>query len=214
LNNNSGNNNGYADYTNQSIQANQGGSVSFTLTPGFTSGGLFGSSSYPEYWKIWIDYNQDGDFDDANELAFDAGATSESAVSGNITIPASALPGTTRVRVSMKYNGAQTACESFGYGEVEDYSMVIGSSARLANVAAITPTANITLYPNPSKDFVTLSGLNLAKITVFDLTGRMLLNMQSQQIQETLDVSDWNAGVYVLMITQDNQVYQQQLVVE
>jgi len=214
LNNNSGNNNGYANFTNQSIQANQGGSVSFTLTPGFTSGGLFGSSSYPEYWKIWIDYNQDGDFDDAGELAFDAGSTSESAVSGNITIPNGALTGTTRVRVSMKYNGAPTACESFGYGEVEDYSMVIGSAARLTTAATTTPTANITLFPNPSKGFVTLTGLNLAQIAVYDLTGRLLLNMQSQETQEKFDVSDWNAGVYVLMITQDNQVFQQQLVVE
>ena len=29
------------------------------------------------------------------------------------------------MRVSMKYNGAQTSCESFGYGEVEDYEVNI-----------------------------------------------------------------------------------------
>ena len=33
------------------------------------------------------------------------------------------------MRVSMKYNGVPSACESFSYGEVEDYTVNIGSSA-------------------------------------------------------------------------------------
>ncbi|RIJ41626.1 M4 family metallopeptidase [Pontibacter oryzae] len=107
---------GYTDFTSNTINLSAGSNNAITLTPGFAG------TTYNEYWKIWIDYNKDGDFDDAGELAFDAGSMSKSAVSGTLNIAASAT-GSTRMRVSMKYNGAQTACESFSYGEVEDYTV-------------------------------------------------------------------------------------------
>ena len=110
---------GYANYTTISTDVYQTGSYPVTLTPGFTG------SAYPEYFRVWIDFNNDKDFSDAGEMAYDAGATNTSAVSGNITIPSSSILGQVRMRVSMKYNGASTACESFPYGEVEDYTLNI-----------------------------------------------------------------------------------------
>ncbi|WP_157558281.1 PKD domain-containing protein [Microscilla marina] len=87
----------YTDFTAQTIEVTAGQSQSLTLTPGFSG------SAYNEYFKVWIDYNKDCDFDDPGELVFDAGAASTSAVSGTIAIPAG-LDVTTRMRVSMKYN--------------------------------------------------------------------------------------------------------------
>ena len=122
LNNTSGNDGGYADRTATTVNLAQGSANALTLTPGFSG------STYNEYWKVWIDFNKDGDFDDAGELVFDAGSMSSSAVSGTLNIASSAATGTTRMRVSMKYNGAQTSCETFTYGEVEDYSVNITQS--------------------------------------------------------------------------------------
>jgi Zn-dependent metalloprotease/chitodextrinase len=110
----------YSDYTSSVIDVNAGDTYNVTLTPGFAS------STYDEYWKIWIDYNNDTVFD-ANELAYDAGALSKVAVNGTITIP-TGISGIRRMRVSMKYNAAQDACETLGYGEVEDYHVNIGTS--------------------------------------------------------------------------------------
>lgn len=110
---------GYTDFTAKTINLTAGVGSSITLTPGFAS------STYNEYWKIWVDLNKDGDFDDAGELLFDAGALSKVAVTGTLTIPAGTAAVTTRMRVSMKYNAAQTQCETFSYGEVEDYTAVI-----------------------------------------------------------------------------------------
>jgi len=53
---------GYTDYTSQTVDLNAGQSYSISLVPGFSS------STYNEYWKIWIDFNKDGDFSDANEF--------------------------------------------------------------------------------------------------------------------------------------------------
>ncbi|MCB9000531.1 MAG: M4 family metallopeptidase [Bacteroidales bacterium] len=111
---------GYTDFTSENITMEAGSSVAVTLTPGFAS------STYNEYWKIWIDYNHDYEFSD-DELAYDAGAVSKSAVTGTISVPSDAT-GSTRMRVSMKYNGSQTACETFSYGEVEDYTVTFGEA--------------------------------------------------------------------------------------
>lgn len=144
INNTSGNNNGYANFTSLSTTVNRGASVSFTGTPGFTG------AAYAETWRIWIDYNQDLDFDDAGELVYTS-ANSSAAVTGSFTIPTTATLGATRMRVSMKYNAAPTACEVFQYGEVEDYTVNIaqgvscGTPAGLA-VASITQTGAVASW--------------------------------------------------------------------
>ncbi|WP_017733790.1 M4 family metallopeptidase [Nafulsella turpanensis] len=136
---------GYTDFTTQEVALAAGSAKAVSLTPGFAS------STYNEYWKIWIDYNKDGDFEDSGELVYDAGALSKSTVTGTINVPASA-EGTTRMRVSMKYNGAQTSCETFSYGEVEDYTVTFGGSstpscetpAGLASANVTTNAANLS----------------------------------------------------------------------
>jgi bacillolysin len=133
--NSSGNNGGYGDFTGQTVNVTAGQSYPISLTPGF------GSTVYNEYWKIWIDYNADGDFDDAGELAFDAGGLSNSTVNGSISIPSGAS-GDTRMRISMKWDAAQTACENFSYGEVEDYTISISNSG--ADTQAPTTPGNLT----------------------------------------------------------------------
>ena len=110
---------GYSDFTSKVITLTKGVAANIELTPAFKS------TTYNEYWKIWVDLNNDKDFDDAGELVFDAGTLSKTTVTGTITIPVNTATTTTRMRISMKYDGAPSPCESFGYGEVEDYTVVI-----------------------------------------------------------------------------------------
>lgn len=121
IDNTSGNNGGYANFTAQSTTVNRGAAVTFNGTPGFTA------TAYNETWRVWIDFNQDLDFDDAGELVYTSANTS-AAVTGTITIPTTATLGATRMRVSMKYNAAATPCETFQYGEVEDYTVNIAEA--------------------------------------------------------------------------------------
>ncbi len=122
IDNSTGADGGYGNYTHISTDLFLGETYTIDLEPEF-AGDLFN-----EFWRVWIDYNRDGDFDDTGELAFDAGAATSAAVSGDITIPTTAEQGQTRMRVSMKYNddsGAPTPCETFTWGEVEDYSVFL-----------------------------------------------------------------------------------------
>ncbi len=107
----------YGDFTAQSTDVAKGNSYSLTLTPGFSW------LSYDEYWRVWIDFNQDFDFDDVGEMVFSENGTS--ILSANIVIPSSATIGTTRMRVAMKRDAFPSSCETYTTGEVEDYSINI-----------------------------------------------------------------------------------------
>ena len=110
---------GYTDFTNLTVPLVAGTLVDVHLVPGFSG------STYVEFWRIWIDYNKDGDFEDAGEMVFAPASTSLS-IMGNFTVQAGAS-GTTRMRVSMKWNAEPTSCETFSYGEVEDYTVSFGT---------------------------------------------------------------------------------------
>ncbi|MGJ8685472.1 MAG: fibronectin type III domain-containing protein [Nonlabens sp.] len=113
---------GYTNYTSVSTAVSKGTSYNITVTPTWTG------TVYSEGYAAWIDYNQDGDFDDAGEQVWTAAVTQNTPVSGSFSIPNSALNGATRMRVSMSYNAVPASCGSFSYGEVEDYTVNISSS--------------------------------------------------------------------------------------
>ncbi len=122
INNASGASSGYTDFTAISTDLTQGTAYTITVTP------LWTGTVYSEGYAVWIDYNYDGDFADAGELVWSNSATQNTPVSGTFTVPTSSSQTATRMRVSMKYNGIPTSCESFTYGEVEDYTVnIIGS---------------------------------------------------------------------------------------
>jgi len=113
---------GYVDYTSQIANLTIGQSTTITITPIWTG------TIYNEAYSVWIDYNKDGDFTDSGEQVYTQSNTTATPVSGSFTVPASALEVNTRMRVSMKYNGIPTSCESFTYGEVEDYTVSISAA--------------------------------------------------------------------------------------
>lgn len=119
IDNPSGSGNGYSDFTNISTDLTVGETYTITVTPTWTG------TVYAEGYAVWIDYNNDGDFTNAGEQVFTQTPTTNSPVSGTFTIPAGAVEGPARMRVSMKYNGLPTSCETFTWGEVEDYTVNI-----------------------------------------------------------------------------------------
>lgn len=156
---------GYSDFTAQSTNLSKGASSTITITP------TWSGSTYDEGYAVWIDYNQDKDFADAGELVWSKAASKTTPVSGSFTVPAEAKDGNTRMRVSMKYNGIPTACESFQYGEVEDYTIVIGGSGgdtQAPSVPTALTTSNIaqttlTLSWTASTDNVAVTGYDVYK---------------------------------------------------
>jgi subtilisin family serine protease len=122
LDNHSGPNSGFAYFQDYSANLIIGKHYPLVITPGFSS------VPYEEYYMVWIDLNHDGFFD-SNEIIYDSYYTSSQSSVGIITIPETALLGSTRMRVFMKYLVAPNApCENEFFGEIEEYCVNIVES--------------------------------------------------------------------------------------
>jgi GEVED domain/Secretion system C-terminal sorting domain/SprB repeat len=120
----------YTDFTSQigAMVVNQSYPISLAATVSY--------SFNPLYFKVFIDWNKDGIFTEASETAFSGNIPSgplsatNILLNGNISVPSTATAGVTRMRVSMKRGSYAGACEAgIPYGEVEDYSLEIATSA-------------------------------------------------------------------------------------
>lgn len=76
--------------------------------------------------KVWIDYNNNGNFADAGEEVLFDPASYSKIFNGNITIPANTLPGRTKMRVAVNTsNNDNLSCGPNDFGEFEDYYIEI-----------------------------------------------------------------------------------------
>ena len=108
-----------------------------------------GATWYGAYCKVFIDYNFDGDFDDAGETVFSAGPTSAAAptLSGTVVVPANTNRGTTRMRVVLRESGTATTtvpCGTFSYGETEDYQVNISGSSNGSYTYSWSPATGLS----------------------------------------------------------------------
>lgn len=111
----------YGDYTGLSFtQLEQGGNYPVMLVPGYSG------VSFSEYFEIYIDFNQNGFFENTEKI-FDAGMASNLPVEGTLGLAADAPLGVTRMRVIMQFQAVSGTCPFSGqaFGEVEDYCVQI-----------------------------------------------------------------------------------------
>lgn len=193
-------------YNNTGLTANLVRGNAYTLT--FSTG--FSSTIRKEYWRIYIDYNGDGDFTDAGESVLNTSQTGSGNFTGVFTVPATASLTTTRMRVKMSRNSISSSCGSFSSGEVEDYTIIVSASpfAFSKNVSnelnVESDSWKIAVVPNPIKDEINISlndtyGQN-TNITLFDVNGRIILShsLSKNDFNYQLNVPDLANGMYFL----------------
>ena len=121
INNTGTNASGYSDYTAMSTDVDAGDTYTLTVTNG--------NPYSTDDWGVWIDWNQDGDFEDTGENAVCVSSEGASQVTWDITVPSDARGGQTTMRIRLKYNGSDcgSSCGATTYGEVEDYSVNVNT---------------------------------------------------------------------------------------
>ncbi len=123
--------NNYTFYSGMMLTVNAGST--FTLNVQCNPGQIAGSQ-FAQGFKIWFDWNQDGVFDNSTtagcgELGYDSGISGFQVFTANISVPASALPGVTRMRVRSAFATVPAGpCTQEIYGETEDYPVTVISN--------------------------------------------------------------------------------------
>ncbi len=87
-----------------------------------------GSSYYSQWVTVWIDKNQDGDFEDSGEMIYQSTSSDGPTVTPSITIPANSLNGSTTLRVRTGSNSmgqVTDPCDYIALGETEDYGLTV-----------------------------------------------------------------------------------------
>jgi len=216
LTNQSGDDFGYKLFDDLSIPSFElGGEFNLSLTPGFLD------EVYQEYWRVWIDLNQDGDFSDADEVVFDAQNPSSDPIVSSFTLPAKGQIGQTTMRVAMKYIDPSTdadppqSCTTFEFGEVEDYwiQVVEGDVTNTRNVRDQGP--EIKVFPNPFRNQIRVEGLLPGhQLRVQDVAGKLVFQLSVVDAGlETLDLGRLESGMYfVEVISEDFQILRQKII--
>ena len=178
---------------------------------------------YIVHTKVWIDWNQDCDFDDVNE-EYDLGTAENVADAAttlsplSITIPSDAIEGLTTMRVSTKYASDPTSCMTGQDAEVEDYTLAVDATLFVED----SILEGFNLYPNPSNGsfnlkFNTESNENV-EIQLYDLTGRLVKELQfsniSFQFSERISFQNTAKGFYVLKIKNGTKQTSRKLLIE
>lgn len=226
LDNWSGSNGGYEDFTQYSATVNRGSNYSINLRPGFSN------NSRNEYWAVYIDWNQDGDFSDSGELEYTGNGTGVK--TGTVSVPSGAATGNTRMRVIMRYGCAPSGpCSNVGNGEIEDYTITVtGAGVRAAaqangqsdteggaESAAITNTdiaaGLMSVYPVPTQRELNLNYRSLGDgevtVQVLALDGRIVMESKHQvNVSDNtikLDVSSLPMASYQVKVTNGTETF-------
>ena len=175
---------GYGDFTAQIVSQANSGTVNF-LTDFNGTFNTFG-------FNIWVDWNNDMDFNDAGELVYASGAFVTGA-SGSFTVPATASIGNHRMRIRADYLSTNpNACGNISSGETEDYTFTVSPPLPCSgnpSVITVTLTSQTTstvswtaASPAPANGYqyylftsstfpTSVTGSTAAGITTVNLTG-------------------------------------------
>jgi subtilisin-like proprotein convertase family protein len=210
LDNTSGNNGGWVDFTSLAPPTVQRGvATTIVLTPGHTG------NAVAERWRVYIDRNNDGDFADSGESLLSVSVTGT--LTNTITVPTNASLGLIRMRIVMRRGTTPSNCGNFANGEVEDYLINVIEPANSiqtneSTVEAVTSShthKNLVLSPNPTAEWANLqfvaphAGIYSLRIT--DMSGTLVqiqqLDVAEGYSQHRLNLTDLPNGVYVVVVT-------------
>ncbi|MEO7081257.1 MAG: fibronectin type III domain-containing protein, partial [Flavobacteriales bacterium] len=107
--------NGYGDFTAMIVSSTAGGSVNFSAA---YTGTTFHAG-------VWVDWNNDLDFNDANEQVFLNNASYSATSAGAITVPTGTPIGNYRMRIRINSTGNAAPCNVDALGEAEDYTFSV-----------------------------------------------------------------------------------------
>ncbi|MBA9073491.1 hypothetical protein GGR22_001617 [Flavobacterium gossypii] len=199
--------NGYGDYTAMVAEVAAGETYPMSVT--------VGAGWDYESVMVWIDFNNNAVFN-PSEYYF-IGSNPGTTNTANITIPAGTPNGEYRMRVravALNPEHPDTgdlstyACDEVNpFGETEDYTLTVNENLSVTEM----PSLDLVCYPNPVKDFLTISKITSGSTyTIANLTGQLLLKGSIHN--NNLDLRKLDKGVYVIFIEDGAKSYTKKII--
>ncbi|TQD38935.1 T9SS type A sorting domain-containing protein [Haloflavibacter putidus] len=183
----------------------------YTLTVGGNTAGDFNNNIV-----AFIDWNQNAILDDANEI-YEVGTITNSTgndsntVSMDITVPADALPGNTRIRITKTYTDNESIAEIdpcaiamniSGYGVFPGYGQGLDFTLNVGELSTnVFETSALSVYPVPTQDILNINyKTDLQTVKVYNLLGQEVYTKSKLTSQTAINLSGLSNGVYVVKV--------------
>ena len=173
---------------------------------------------------VFIDYNQDDDFADAGEVVnFVTVNTPDFEFPGSpttleFTVPASAVPGKTRMRVLVfedddytwnLNNNTPPSCTDYSmvneldYGETEDYDVMISNTP--VSTVELNNISGVKMFPNPASDILNIVSNSNAIIyaEIVNTNGAVIKQFYPQNVSFEFSVKQFEKGLYIIRVYTD-----------
>lgn len=201
----------YVHYNNISI-ANFSLGTTYQLSVSFD---VHGGAGY----GVWIDYNHNNTFEATEKVSGTVGnnplnITSNTVINESITIPTTALTGSTRMRVRIveddmfvgtnlfntePCNAGTSAADVMDWGETEDYTIILVNAVGVNELTQIN--SNI-LYGNIVNATLALQS-NLptqANYKIININGQEIQSGPIHNAEKQINVADLSAGIYFIQL--------------
>ena len=194
---------GYSDFTSMQATAEIGAYYPVSITS--STGQLMATS-------IWIDLDQNSQFNDNELILTDAQIPTNSTLTEDVQIPWTAEPVTTRMRVCSQFfnSTAENPCNLINSGECEDYTITLTGGALTVDASAlsidmyqayeqgsITPTATVSNFGVETASFpvtITIDNVYTSTKNVTDLG-------LGEEIQVAFDTWDAIPDEYTISVS-------------
>lgn len=191
INNSTGCVAGLNDYTDQVANVAIGETYELSLT-------ITTDAAFPDdYAYVFIDWNQDEFFDTTTERYLIVGPTgTDGTYTMDITVPGNAVEGNTRMRALITWNQPDNDGCAVNYGEVEDYTVNVGT----LSIANNNIDGFNYFYSTQTKDLTITANGEFANITMFNLLGQQVVNKNLGSNNEIINLSNLNDGIYLATV--------------
>lgn len=142
--------------------------------------------------SMWIDFDQDYEFEEWERVVTDFPMAAAGVMADvDITVPGTALLGTTTMRIAANYNAPSSPdpCGTFVYGEFEDYSVVVTGTSIMYNAM----TKSIDIDPlMPAGDITPMA--TVKNMGVETISFPVTMTVDGTGYSSTVQVSDLAFG--------------------
>jgi len=182
--------------------------------------------------RIWIDLDQNGSWTDVGETILSVDFNAAGTYNGNITIPATAKTGATKMRVTIKMSSegghidpspCDIPADPLGYhGEIEDYNVNILAATGISEISNFN---SVEVYPNPVQDRINisfaLSHKSELSIYLYNVVGEKIATLAQGQILSqgthllnfSNNIEHLSSGIYFLKLIDGGNSFTKRLVI-